>query len=264
MTEGLTPLEIHIGTIFTDFFNSPLSYGVERIASEKGLIYVRIHDLRDYTHLKHRKVDDKPFGGGPGMVMRPEPFFNLVFDICKSRDIDSCKSEAEIILLSPRGNLFNQKIAQELALSEKKMILLCGRYEGVDERVSECLATREISIGDYILSGGEPACLVVLDAVVRLLPGVLGCSESKVEESYERGLLEYPQYTRPEDYEGMKVPPVLTSGNHRLIKNWRLRKSVENTFIRRPDLLRDASLTAEEKDIVDNLIKKYKSNKNLE
>ena len=251
-------LQFHVGTIFPEFFEGPLSVGIERIAREKNLVNFRIHNLRDYSPDKHKKVDDRPFGGGPGMVMRPEPFFNLVFKICKKEDIKSVKRDAEIILLTPRGNLFSQKMAEKIVTSGKnKIILLCGRYEGVDNRVAEYLATEEISVGNYILSGGEPACLVVINACVRLVEGALGHEESKEEESYTRGLLEYPQYTRPEEYLGMKVPPVLLSGNHRLIKNWRMRKSILDTLERRPEIINEKLLTEEEK----KLLKKLKSNK---
>lgn len=254
MKKKSKPLEFHIGTIFPEFFESPLSVGIERIARVKKLVDFKVHNLRDYSPDKHKKVDDRPFGGGPGMVMRPEPFFNMVYQICGTDNLQEIKDKAEIILLTPRGELFNQKLAEEIANTKKeKVIFLCGRYEGVDNRVSEYLATREISVGDYVLSGGEPACLVVIDACVRLIKGALGCEKSKEEESYTRGLLEYPQYTRPEDYLGMKVPAVLLSGNHRLIRNWRIRKSILDTLKRRPDLIREDCLSEEELRILRNI-----------
>lgn len=260
-------LEFHIGTIFPEFFEGPLSVGIERIAREKNLVDFKIHNFRDYTPDKHKKVDDRPFGGGPGMVMRPEPFFNLVFSIVGSKNIEEIKRRAEIVLLSPRGKLFNQKVAEDISRSRKgKIILLCGRYEGIDNRVSEYLANMEISIGDYVLSGGEVACLVIIDTIVRLLEGALGHKESKEEESYVRGLLEYPQYTRPEEYAGMKVPDILLSGNHRLIRNWRLRRSILDTVERRPDLIEEDHLTDEELIIYKDIqkrkhLRKYNSQK---
>ncbi len=185
-------------------------------------------DLRGYTHDAHRTVDDKPYGGGPGMLMKAEPLFEAV---------ESLKTEgAKVILTSPQGETFNQRIAQELA-SESHLIVLCGHYEGVDERVRQALVDRELSIGDYVLTSGNLPALVMVDAVVRLLPGVLGSPESSVSESFSDGLLEYPQYTRPPEFRGMKAPEVLLSGNHAKIAKWRLEKARETTKARRPDLL---------------------------
>lgn len=226
----------HIATIFPEFFDSPLKVGNISRAIEKGLLEVLIHNIRDYTTDPRGKVDDKPYGGGPGMVMSPEPFFRLCMSIAESDEVEAVKQKIDIILLTPRGVPFSQKIATEIAASSKPKVILCGRYEGIDNRVAEALATREISIGDYVLSGGEPAALVILDAIVRLIPGVVGSPESILEESLSEGLLEYPQYTRPEEFMGFKVPPVLTSGNHRLINIWRLRRQIIETFYRRPDL----------------------------
>lgn len=246
--------DIHVATIFPEFFEGPLSVGLERIAREIGVARFHLHQLRDYSPDRHGKVDDRPFGGGPGMVMRPEPFFELCFALTGSRDLEHVRDQLDIVLLTPRGLPFTQQAAEALARSPKPLVLLCGRYEGVDERVARHLATECVSVGDYVLSGGEPAALVVIDAIVRLLPGVTGCEESVVEESHSRGLLEYPQYTRPERYLGFGVPDVLLSGNHRLIANWRLTRMLADTLALRPDLLANAQLGETEMRILDSLI----------
>lgn len=250
----MTTKHIHVATIFPEFFEAPLSLGLERIAAERDLVAFHVHQLRDYSPDRHRKVDDRPFGGGPGMVMRPEPFFELCFAIAGSDDVGAVREELDIVLLSPRGALFTQHKAQELAASSKPLVVLCGRYEGVDERVAKHLATDVLSIGDYVLSGGEPAALVIIDSIVRLIPGVAGQYESVVEESHSRGLLEYPQYTRPETYRGFSVPDVLLSGNHRLIRHWRTVRALRDTAERRPDLLEKAELTKEEQRLLSSLL----------
>lgn len=231
-------LEIHIATIFPDFFDSPLKVGNIKKALEKKLVCVEIHNLRDYSSDPHKKVDDKPYGGGSGMVMTPEPFFKLCFHLTNTKTPEDAKNHAEIILLTPRGNIFNQAAAEDLSKTKKKLIFLCGRYEGIDERVAEHLSTRQLSIGDYIISGGEPAALVIIDAIVRLIPGVVGDYESVEKESFSENLLEYPQYTRPENFMGYKVPRILLSGNHRLIDIYRLERRILDTYNRRPDLFK--------------------------
>lgn len=213
---------IDVLTIFRNMFDGPLSFGNIRIAKEKGLVDIRIWDIREFTNDKHRRVDDYPYGGGPGMIMKIEPIF---------RAVKACSDEAaKVILLSPQGRLFTQMVAKELS-KEKHLIFICGRYKGVDERVREYLVDEEISIGDYILSGGELAALVIIDAIVRLMPGVAGNRESVLTDSFEENILDAPYYTRPPDFEGMKVPEVLLSGNHALIREWRKQKQEERTKI---------------------------------
>lgn len=224
-------------------FSSPLSGGVFRIAQEKGLLSFSIYNIRDFTHDRHRTVDDRPFGGGPGMLLKPEPIFEA-FEYIKAAN-QPWKEETPIILLSPQGRLFNQQIARDLA-QKSALLLICGHYEGVDERVKEHLATDEISIGDYVLSGGELPALVIADAVTRLIPGVLGSEESIKDESFNEGLLEYPQYTRPASYRGWAVPEILLSGNHQEIDRWRRRKSMERTLKHRQNLPKDAGASPEE------------------
>lgn len=199
-----------------------------------------IYNIRDFTHDKHRTVDDRPFGGGPGMVLKPEPIFEAVEHVKETNR--PWEKETPIILLSPQGRLFNQQIAWELAM-KPGIVLICGHYEGVDERVREHLATDEISIGEYVLSGGELPAMVIIEAVTRLIPGVLGSEESTREESFSQGVLEYPQYTRPADYRSWTVPEVLLSGNHQEIARWRRSKSKERTFKRRQSLLEDPGAT---------------------
>ncbi len=224
-------------TIFPSFFNAYLSEGILKRAIRKGLVNIRVHDLRDYTVDKHRSVDDYPYGGGPGMVMKPEPFFRAV------NAIKSDGLESFTIMLSPQGEIFNQSMAVEFSKMNKRFILLCGRYESIDERVREALVDMELSIGDFILTGGELPALVIIDSIVRLLPGVLGDEESLKDESFTWGILDYPHYTRPPEYEGLKVPDILLSGDHKRIALWRRKEALRRTFIRRPDLLEKAELT---------------------
>ncbi len=220
-------MRIDIITLFPVMFIGPLDESIIRRARETGLLDLRITDLRDFTYDRHRTVDDRPFGGGPGMVLKPEPIFESV---------ESIKGDNKyVILLSACGRLFNQSVAEELAKKEH-IVLICGGYEGVDERVAEHLADDEISIGDFVLTNGVLPAMVIIDAITRLLPGALGDVESSKEESFSYGLLEYPHYTRPADFRGWKVPEVLLSGNHAEIAKWRQRQALERTIERRPDL----------------------------
>lgn len=225
-------MKIDIITIFPKMFKPILDESIIRRAQKKGLVKIVVHNLRDYSTDKHKKIDDRPFGGGPGMVFKPEPIFRAVEHI-KSKIKNQ---KLKIILLSPRGKKLNQKLAQRL-IKYKHLILICGRYEGVDERISTRLADEEISIGDYILTGGELPTMVLIDCVIRLIPGVLGDKDSKESDSFCEGLLEYPQYTRPANFRGMKAPHILLSGNHQKILEWRKRQSYKVTQKKRPDIL---------------------------
>lgn len=232
-------MRIDILTIFPEMFAGPFDASIIKRARERGLVDVLAHNIRDYATDKHQLTDDAPYGGGGGMVMKPEPIFAAVEAI---RGDDSCP----IILLTPQGRVFTQAAAQELA-ALPRFILVCGRYEGVDERVREHLATDELSIGDYVLSGGEPAALVVVDAVVRLLPGALGHELSAVTDSHATGVLEGPHYTRPSVFRDWAVPDILVSGHHAKIEVWRRQQALLRTLARRPDLLTLAPLTAKER-----------------
>jgi len=234
-------MRIDILTIFPGMFRGPFEESIVKRAVEKGIVQIFLHDIRDYASDKHRTVDDYPFGGGQGMLMKPEPLFAAVEDVQ-----GQAPERGPIVLLTPQGRLFDQEVAVELARHDR-LILICGHYEGVDARVHEHLATHEISIGDYVLSGGELAAMVVVDAVVRQVPGALGSPLSSVDDSFSQGLLEDPQYTRPADFRGMSVPEVLLSGNHGEIARWRRQQSLLRTAQRRPDLLARADLTEEEK-----------------
>jgi tRNA (guanine37-N1)-methyltransferase len=230
-------LRIDVYSIFPGIFESPLKESLLGKAIEARVIDIRPHDIRDYTEGKHRQVDDEPFGGGPGMVMKPEPIFRAVTETLGygMNQLDELKSNVEVILLTPGGEKLDQEKVSELSRREH-LALICGRYEGVDERVREHLCTRALSIGDYILSGGEFAALVVIDSVARLLPGVVGNQDSLTEESFSQGLLEYPQYTRPADFNGWKVPEIILSGNHGEIEKWRRMAAEESTRKTRPEL----------------------------
>ncbi|MEA1928744.1 MAG: tRNA (guanosine(37)-N1)-methyltransferase TrmD [Candidatus Auribacterota bacterium] len=238
-------MQIDIITLFPGMFSGFLSESIIKRAQEKGIVHIRTVDLRDYTHDRHRTADDRPYGGGAGMVLKVEPLFEAVEALRTP--------ESSVILLSPRGKLFEQERAHSLSL-RKHLILLCGHYEGVDERFSRELVDEEISVGDYILTGGELPALVVVDSVVRLIPGVLGDSESSVDESFARGRLEYPQYTRPEKYRGLDVPKILLSGDHGKVARWREKESFLTTYHRRPDLLREFPPTEQEKKWLENNI----------
>jgi tRNA (guanine37-N1)-methyltransferase len=225
-------MKFHLLTIFPEFFDGPFRYGVVARAAEFGALELRVHDLRNWTHDLHRTVDDRPFGGGEGMVLKPEPIFDAVETIWPERS-----GRRKIILLSAQGRKFTQKLARDLVLNDE-LLLICGRYEGVDERVAEHLADEELSIGDYVLSGGELAAAVVVDTVARLLPGVVGNHESTMNESFEEsGILDCPHWTRPSEFRGWKAPEVLLGGNHAEIRKWRRRAALEKTARLRPDLL---------------------------
>jgi tRNA (guanine37-N1)-methyltransferase len=230
-------LRIDIITIFPDFFRGAFDYGIIRRAQVAGLLNVKAHDLRGWTRDKHRQVDDRPFGGGDGMVLKPEPIFAAVEELTGTTERDRYPEGTRVILLSPQGRVFTQSLAGEWA-KDAHLVFICGRYEGVDERVAEALVTDEISIGDYVLSGGEPAAAVVVDAVVRLIPGALGNETSAVNESFSEGLLDYPHYTRPTEFRGMKVPDILLGGHHAEIARWRHERALEKTERNRPDLLK--------------------------
>jgi len=229
-------------------FAGPFGESIIKRATDRALVSIFIHNIRDYTHDKHHTVDDYPYGGGAGMVLKPEPLFEAVESVKKESTGDK---PCPVILLSPQGRPLCHQVAQELSL-EPNLILLCGHYEGVDERVREYLVTDEISIGEYILTGGELAAMIVVDAVVRLLPGVLGSEQATEDDSYAHGLLEYPQYTRPQVYRGWEVPPTLLSGNHEEIARWRREQAIKRTMERYPNLLEGAVLSEEERNIVEN------------
>ncbi|WDE97429.1 tRNA (guanosine(37)-N1)-methyltransferase TrmD [Lentisphaera profundi] len=219
-------------TLFPEVFTEPMSSSILGRAVKADLVKISIHNLREYSTDKHRRVDDRPYGGGPGMVMSCDTIFKAIEDLKTPT--------SKVIYMSPSGEVFKQRLAEEL-VKEEHLIILCGHYEGVDQRVLDGIVDREISIGDYILSNGNLAAMVISDAVIRLIPGALGCSESAIDESFnqENGLLEYPQYTRPEEFRQMRVPEVLLSGNHKKIKEWRSEQSYKKTLTRRPDLLKE-------------------------
>ncbi len=232
-------MHIDILTLFPQMFDSPFNASIFKRAIERKLVSVGLYNIRDYSHDKHHTVDDYAYGGGAGMILKPEPIFEAVESI---RAKQEAADQVPVILLTPQGRPFSQPIAYELS-GYGHLILICGRYEGVDERVREHLVTDEISIGDYVLGGGELAAMVVVDAVVRLLPGVLGSEASATDDSYATGLLEYPQYTRPAVYRGWSVPEVLLSGNHAQIAKWRREQAIQRTLERRPELLDKANLS---------------------
>ncbi|HAS05013.1 MAG TPA: tRNA (guanosine(37)-N1)-methyltransferase TrmD [Dehalococcoidia bacterium] len=245
-------MRIDILTLFPKMFTDFSSTGIFQRAIENKLVELNIYNIRDYTHDKHHIVDDYPYGGGAGMVMKPEPIFEAVESIIKPED---AVKKIPVILTTPQGRLFSQEIAEELVQNER-LIIICGHYEGVDERVQRNLATDEISIGDYVLSGGEPAAMVIVDAVARLIPGVLGSEESAKDDSHSAGLLEYPQYTRPAVFKNWEVPEILLSGNHGEIAKWRREQSIIRTAKRRPELLDKADLSKKEMELVKE---KYKN-----
>ena len=263
-------MKADIVTIFPDFFRGPLDHGITRRACEMGLATIEVHDLRQFTHDRHRTVDDRPFGGGEGMVLKPEPIFECLepFGLAPREQRLSGAANESVIVLSAQGQRFTQKVAAELAVLDR-IVLICGRYEGVDERVSDFLADRELSIGDYVLSGGELGAAVIIEAVARLLPGAVGNEASTRQESFTAhdvtevegadstcgsgGLLDYPHYTRPADFRGMPVPEVLLNGNHSEIRRWRREQALKKTLRNRPDLLESVELGEDERKVLDRI-----------
>jgi tRNA (guanine37-N1)-methyltransferase len=229
-------MRFDIITIFPDLFSSVVDCGIIRRAAQSGLVDIRIVNLRDFTKDRHRSVDDRPYGGGEGMVFMPEPLFEAI-EFCRGREGDF---KGEVVLLTPQGRTWSQSVAAEFA-AIPHLILICGRYEGVDQRVIDSLVDREVSIGDFVLSGGEIPAMVVLDSVVRLIPGALGCSDSAVNESFSTGLLDFPQYTRPAEFRGQSVPEVLLSGDHAKIQKWRREQALEKTKRARPELIKNSA-----------------------
>lgn len=245
-------MNIHVLSLFPDMFEGVFGSSILKKAQEKGAVQMNVTDFRSFSQNKHNQVDDYPYGGGAGMVLKPEPLFHAVEDLVAQG------KKPRIILMCPQGERYDQKKAEELA-KEEDLIFLCGHYEGYDERIREYLVTDEISIGDFVLTGGELAAMTVIDSVVRLLPGVLGQEASHVNDSFSTGLLEHPHYTRPADFRGMKVPDVLMSGNHAKIEQWRMEQSLKRTFERRSDLLENIELTKEQQ----AYLKQLKNNSKL-
>ena len=232
-------MKIDILTIFPEFFREVFDFGIIRRARQKGIVEITARDLRDWTTDKHRQVDDRPFGGGDGMVLKPEPIFAAIESLIGTSERERFPPKTRVVLLTPQGRVFKQSVARELVENSSHIVFICGRYEGIDERVNEVLVTDEISIGDYILSGGEPAAMVIIDALVRLLPGALGSETSAINDSFENDLLDFPHYTRPPEFRGLRVPEVLQNGNHADIEKWRKQKALAKTLKNRPDLLKE-------------------------
>ena len=230
-------MKIDVLTIFPEFFASVFDFGIIRRAKLAEIVEINVHDIREYAVDKHKMVDDRPFGGGDGMVLKPEPIFAAIENLIGTSDREAYPEGTRVVLLSPQGKPFKQVIAQSFADDAKHIVLVCGRYEGVDERVNSTLVTDEISIGDYVISGGEPAAVVVVDSIVRLLPNALGSDTSAENDSFSDGLLDCPHYTRPAEFRGMAVPEVLLNGNHAEIEKWRREKALEKTKLNRRDLL---------------------------
>ena len=231
-------MKIDVLTIFPEFFEQVFDFGIIRRAKLAGIVEINVHDIREFATDKHKMVDDRPFGGGDGMVMKPEPIFAAIESLVGTSGRDNYPAGISVVMLSPQGRPFKQAAAKEIAVGVEHLVLICGRYEGVDERVNDALVTEEISIGDYVLSGGEPAAVVVVDSLVRLLPGALGSDTSAENDSFSEGLLDCPHYTRPAEFRGMKVPEVLLNGNHAEIEKWRAEKALEKTRSIREDLLK--------------------------
>jgi tRNA (guanine37-N1)-methyltransferase len=254
-------MQFEVFTLLPEVFPSYLETSILKRARERGLIDVRVHNIRDYTHDKHHMTDDTPYGGGGGMVMKPEPVFEAIETVLGLAPLSPAEPAANIpiILLTPQGRVFNQTIAKELS-SHPHIALLCGRYEGIDERIREHLVTDEISIGDYVLTGGEIPALILIDAISRLLPNVLGDPTGAEDDSHAMGLLEYPHYTRPPEFRGWKAPDVLLSGDHAKIDKWRRQQALERTFNKRPDMLETAELSKEDGKFLEKL-KRAQENK---
>jgi tRNA (guanine37-N1)-methyltransferase len=234
-------MRIEVLTIFPEFFAEVFDFGIIRRAKLAGIVEIGVRDLREYAVDKHKMVDDRPFGGGDGMVLKPEPIFAAIENLLGTTDRAEYPAGTSVVLLSPQGAPLKQPLAKSMAESIDHLVLICGRYEGVDERVNERLVTSEVSIGDYVLSGGEPAAIVLVDSIVRLLPNALGSETSADNDSFSDGLLDYPHYTRPAEFQGMKVPEVLLNGNHADIEKWRREKAFEKTKLIRKDLLEGAN-----------------------
>ena len=245
-------MKFEIFTLLPEVFPPYLESSILQRARQRGLIEVNVHNIRDYTHDRHHTTDDTPYGGGGGMVMKPEPVFEAVESVLGIAAAQAQPTPAPVILLTPQGRVFTQRVAEELSTYER-IALLCGRYEGVDERIREHLVTDEISIGDYVLTGGELPALMVIDAVSRLLPGVLGDPTGAEDDSHSMGLLEYPHYTRPPEFRGWQVPEILLSGDHGRIEKWRREQALTRTFNKRPDMLESAALSEADKKIVEKL-----------
>ncbi len=241
-------MKIDILTLFPEFISTILDWSIIGRACDEQIVEINCINIRDFSKNKHKKVDDYPFGGGSGMVMQPDPIYDAIFSVKEPN--------AKVIYLSPQGKTFNQNLANELS-KETHLILLCGHYEGIDNRIIENYVDEEVSIGDYVLTGGEIPAMVMMDSIIRLLPGVLRTDESFIDDSHYNGLLEYPQYTRPRIFNGHHVPEILLSGNHDKIKNWRREESLKATSKKRPDLLKDRILTKEEKDILDKITTEF-------
>ena len=250
-------MRFYVLTIFPAMFDSPLSESIIARAVQNGIVQINIRDIRDHAKDKHRSVDDYPFGGGYGMVMKPEPIFDAVSAL---KSDAALAPQTPVVLLTPQGAPLTQPLAERLA-AHSDLILICGRYEGVDERVRQHIATHEISIGDYVLSGGELAAMVVIDAVTRLLPGALGSIESAQDDTFATGLIQHPQYTRPADFRGMQVPEVLLSGNHAQIARWRRRQSLARTLARRPDLLQAADLSPQDREYLAQRLQEHEQDR---
>ncbi|MBC7795662.1 MAG: tRNA (guanosine(37)-N1)-methyltransferase TrmD [Pyrinomonadaceae bacterium] len=234
-------LRFDILTIFPDYFGAVFDFGIVRRAKLAGIVEINVHDLRSFATGKHRITDDKTFGGGDGMVLKPEPIFAAIEKLVGTCEREIYKLQTRVVLLTPQGKPLKQNVIRDFAEGAKHVVFICGRYEGVDERVAENLVTDEISIGDYVLSGGEPAAIILVDAITRLLPNALGSETSAVNDSFENGLLDFPHYTRPAEFRGMRVPEVLLNGNHAEIEKWRIEKAHEKTLKSRPDLLENLS-----------------------
>ncbi|MET0011033.1 tRNA (guanosine(37)-N1)-methyltransferase TrmD [Dehalococcoides mccartyi] len=241
-------MKIDVLTLFPEMFQSPFEESIFKRAADKNLVRLEIHNFRDFSHDKHHAVDDTPYGGGAGMLLKPEPLFEAVEAV-----MEKDPTPAPVILLSPQGRTFNQSVARELA-NHQRLIIICGHYEGFDERVREHLATDEISIGDFVLTGGELAAMVVVDAVSRLIPGVLGSDDSSESDSHSNGLLEHPHYTRPPVFRGWDIPEVLLSGNHARIDRWRRKESLRRTLKRRPDMLEKITLSKADRKLIDEIL----------
>lgn len=244
---------IKVLTLFPEIVRGPLDVSIIKNAQDKGILDIDYINIRDFADNRHKKVDDYPYGGGAGMVMTPQPIFDCYSEIVGKISVSK---KIRTIYCTPKGKVFNQQMAMELS-KEEVLIFICGHYEGVDQRVIDELVTDEVSIGDYVLTGGELPVAVIIDSVSRLIPGVLGQNESFQEESFYSGLLEYPQYTRPQNFRGLTVPPVLLSGNHKEIEYWRRKTSLEITMERRPDLIKKANLTDEDKRIIHSSLKEF-------